>query len=319
MISIVVLVYKSELFLSKCLDSISKQTYSDYEVVFVCKGNSFDKCINIIRAEKRIKRKKIIYQDKGKVSDARNLGIKCSSGKYLTFIDSDDYVSSDYLESLMINMTPEVDFVISLPCILKNKNSVNFDCLYQQKKDREIFNVSTSLLIKLPVVAWGKLYRTRLLKKNKVSCPENVCFEDNSLFWCYASICRKICVIRKNIYFYIQHDGSLIDQCKRNDDQVGFDLIINLRFILDFFECNSKEILITSELLSKYYLESLMFLNKIYEKKLREVFSNILKKFSCKVNNSTIIKIKLNSIHGLHKKVMRLYYILLGLVLRLKL
>ena len=99
-ISIIVPVYNVEKYLKKCVKSILNQTLDNYEVILVDDGStdsSGDICERLQSEDNRIK---VFHKKNGGLSDARNYGVRYSSGKYITFIDSDDYIRKDYLEIL---------------------------------------------------------------------------------------------------------------------------------------------------------------------------------------------------------------------------
>ena len=99
-ISIVIPVYNVQDYIKKCLDSILSQTFSDLEIILVDDGStdlSGRICDYYSENDKRIK---VIHTANGGLSEARNVGIKNATSEWITFIDSDDYVSSDYIEYL---------------------------------------------------------------------------------------------------------------------------------------------------------------------------------------------------------------------------
>lgn len=100
LISVVVPVYNVKKYLSKCVDTIIHQTYKNIEIILVDDGStdgSGAKCDEYQKIDSRIK---VIHKQNGGLSDARNVGIKNATGKYITFVDSDDYVEYDYIEYL---------------------------------------------------------------------------------------------------------------------------------------------------------------------------------------------------------------------------
>ena len=100
LISVIIPVYKVEKYLNKCVDSVLNQTYKNLEIILVDDGSP-DKCPEICdEYAKKDDRIKIIHKQNGGLSDARNVGIEKSTGEYITFIDSDDYVDSNYIEQL---------------------------------------------------------------------------------------------------------------------------------------------------------------------------------------------------------------------------
>ncbi|MBQ7815737.1 MAG: glycosyltransferase, partial [Oscillospiraceae bacterium] len=100
MISVIVPVYNTEKFLDKCIESISKQTFDDFEIILVDDGST-DKsgqiCDTWAHKDNRVK---VIHKQNAGVSAARNNGIAAAKGEYIAFVDSDDTVSPDYLRLL---------------------------------------------------------------------------------------------------------------------------------------------------------------------------------------------------------------------------
>ena len=100
-ISVIVPVYNVENYLTRCVDSILSQTYKNIEILLIDDGStdaSGDICNEYCREDSRVS---VVHQRNGGLASARNAGIDISTGEYLTFIDSDDYVSSYYIENLV--------------------------------------------------------------------------------------------------------------------------------------------------------------------------------------------------------------------------
>lgn len=101
-VSIIVPVYKAELFLERCVRSILRQTYGDWELILVDDGSPDDSgrlCDDFARDNARIK---VIHKDNGGVSSARNMGLDIAAGKWICFVDADDYIDDNYLEVLSL-------------------------------------------------------------------------------------------------------------------------------------------------------------------------------------------------------------------------
>ena len=104
-ISVIVPIYNVEKYLEKCLDTIINQTFKDIEIICVNDG-SVDCSRNILEEYKnKDSRIKIVDKENGGLSSARNAGLKIATGKFISFIDSDDWVSSTFLEKLYKNIT----------------------------------------------------------------------------------------------------------------------------------------------------------------------------------------------------------------------
>ena len=100
LISVVVPIYNVEKYLKTCIETIIKQTYKNIEIILVNDGstdNSLQICNEFKEKEKRIK---VINKKNGGLSDARNIGLKKAKGKYICFIDSDDFINEKYIEEL---------------------------------------------------------------------------------------------------------------------------------------------------------------------------------------------------------------------------
>ena len=100
LISVIIPVYNVEKYINRCVDSVIHQSYTNLEIILVDDGSP-DNCPTICdNYSKQDSRIKVIHKKNGGLSDARNVGIEHSKGKYITFIDSDDYISNDYVEIL---------------------------------------------------------------------------------------------------------------------------------------------------------------------------------------------------------------------------
>ena len=100
LISVIVPIYGVEEYLNKCIDSIINQTYKNLEIILVDDGSP-DKCPDICDAfEKKDERIKVIHKKNGGLSDARNAGLDIAHGDYLVFVDSDDWVETNFIEKL---------------------------------------------------------------------------------------------------------------------------------------------------------------------------------------------------------------------------
>ena len=112
LLSLIIPVYNSSAYLEKCLHSLLQQTYQDFEIVIVNDGstdNSFQVATDYLSSRDYVQ---LVSQDNRGVSSARNLGISKATGDWLSFVDSDDYISPDYVDTLLHHIN-DVDFVVS--------------------------------------------------------------------------------------------------------------------------------------------------------------------------------------------------------------
>ena len=184
-ISIILPVYNVEKWLSKCLDSILNQSYENYEVICVNDG-SLDNSLKILRKyEKKDKRIIVIDKENEGVSTARNIAINKSTGKYITFVDPDDYLEKDALETMIKLIKKEkVD-------IVRTKYNKIFEHHISHENEIKYNN------------------KVILNNKNKKNIIESVLLQE---FGCYLwlLLIKKDLIIKNNIYFekelYVHQD-----------------------------------------------------------------------------------------------------------------
>ena len=102
MISLVIPVYNLETKISRCIDSILRQSYKDFELILVDDGSNDNSGIVCDQYALKDKRIRVLHKANNGVSSARNTGIEAANGDYLGFVDGDDYVREDYLEQLLL-------------------------------------------------------------------------------------------------------------------------------------------------------------------------------------------------------------------------
>jgi len=216
LISIIVPIYNVEKYLRQCLDSIAAQTYQNFECLLINDGspdNSADICREYAVKDSRFK---YFEKENGGVSSARNLGIECSGGgAYITFIDSDDWVDSDYLEVLYSAILEEqADIAVST----YKKFNISDNCWYfhsfQAKYDRKVFtNIELiNELVDLDSFDFsyrfvsGKLVNRTSLKKIRFN--EWTTLGEDMEFWFKLYLISKIVYINRDSYIYRVSDHS---------------------------------------------------------------------------------------------------------------
>ena len=125
LVSVIVPIYKVEEYLRECVDSITGQTYKNLEIILVDDGSP-DRCGEICeeyaRNDKRIT---VYHKENGGLSDARNYGMARSHGEYITFVDSDDVIRADFVETLM-GLIHKHDADISVASLVSFRNSAEW-------------------------------------------------------------------------------------------------------------------------------------------------------------------------------------------------
>lgn len=210
-ISIIVPVYKVEEYLQRCVDSILNQTYNNIELILVDDGSP-DRCGDMCD-QYRIKdsRIKVIHKENGGLSDARNAGIKFAKGKYITFIDSDDWISNNYIE-ILYDLLVSKDADISV-CNFIRTETEEIEISSLRKKIYEFSNVQAleNLCGEFNVqltVSWGKLYKTELFKE--IRFPVGKIHEDEFTTYKVLYKANKIVLTTEPLLYYWQRPDSIM-------------------------------------------------------------------------------------------------------------
>ena len=216
LISVIIPIYKVEKYLCRCLDSILNQTYKNLEIILVDDGSP-DKCPEICDEYKeKDKRIKVVHKKNGGLSDARNEGLKFATGKYISFIDSDDCISCDmieYLYDILIKNDADIsvcDFSIFTEnpelSSLKTSNYKNDDT--KKYTNVEAIKILLNGNVSHGDYAWNKLYKRKLF--DDIKYPYNKKMEDIGTTYKLYYISRYIVIGNSKKYFYYQRSDSIL-------------------------------------------------------------------------------------------------------------
>lgn len=213
LVSIVVPVYNVEKYLKKSIESILNQTYKNIEILLVDDGSTDSSgqiCDSFSKVDPRIR---VFHKANGGLSDARNFGIEQMKGQYVAFIDSDDYISKDYvwkLYSSIKNNDSEVS-ICSFSLVDEKGEKIKDELL----DSGEICLTGQQILEKVLtadgyryVVAWNKLYRSTLFEKFQFK--KGMLYEDEFLNYPLFWECQKVSIVEKPLYLYVQREGSIV-------------------------------------------------------------------------------------------------------------
>jgi len=212
-ISVIVPIYKVEKYLHVCIDSILQQTYKNYEIILVDDGSP-DSCPTICdNYSKNYENIQVIHKKNGGLSDARNIGITFAKGKYVTFIDSDDYIHPLYLETLIQAMVyTKAD--MSIVDFKKVYDLHSMESIEKPLQYLHFFNATDALIQVLyqkihDVSAWGILLPLTLAKQYLF--PVGKFYEDLYTTYKYYLSCHYVVMISCPLYYYLQRSGSIMN------------------------------------------------------------------------------------------------------------
>ena len=234
-ISIIVPIYNAEKYLNKCIDSLVNQTKKELEFILVNDGST-DSTEEIIKSYKDNRIKYFKNKNQG-IGKTRNFGIDKATGKYLMFLDSDDYLDEQACEKLYNKATKE------------NSDLVVFDFYRVEDNLKKVtikdfkptsLKDNPSVLLDINLGPSNKLFKRELIDKNNTRFIENLKYEDTPFITEIIKNAKKITKLNEYLHYYVIHSNS---QTTVRDERV-FDIIKIVEIIRKQFEkqSNMKEV-----------------------------------------------------------------------------
>lgn len=211
LVSIIVPVYNVEEYVERCIKSIMMQSHKNLEIILVDDGSTDESGAICDLYKEKDARIKVIHKKNGGLSDARNCGIRNSRGEYLAFVDSDDYIHSDYIEKMLETAVKSGSDIVLCSYRKIYSDGSHADCgvfslstdgkdvqnyLYNRKYGSEIFDI-----------AWNKLYKKELF--SGIWYPVGRIHEDYGTTYRILYRAEKVVVIPDILYYYVIRKGSL--------------------------------------------------------------------------------------------------------------
>lgn len=234
-VSIVVPVYNVSRYLRRCLDSLLAQDYPLIEIILVDDGSPDDSgaiCDEYAVANTRVS---VIHKENGGLSSARFAGWQASSGRYIVFVDSDDYVAPDYIRKLAEPFGDgEVQLSICSYATQKDGKIITSDLPYTRPviENEEIASLYILPIVgaipqkgalNLPGFAWIRMYRRELFEEGDFVSEREYFTEDVVMNILYGRrITGKIAVVNEPLYYYCVNPGSLTLKYREN----AFDMLM---------------------------------------------------------------------------------------------
>ena len=208
LISIIVPIYNSEKYLYRCVDSILEQSFSDFELLLINDGSKDDSgriCDEYFAKDNRVR---VFHKENGGASSARNCGLDWAIGKYICFIDADDWIDKDYLKQLM--PADGVDMVV---CSLKYEGEkIRHLCISDSQRNRKVIEDTLHQMLEHMVICSPccKMMRRDLIERNNIRFDVKVSAGEDMLFvYDYFSVgLNKIVTISSPLYHYYVIDNE---------------------------------------------------------------------------------------------------------------
>lgn len=222
LISVIVPVYNIASYVRQCIESIQRQTYQNLEIVIVDDGSidgSGELCEEIAAKDDRIH---VIHQKNAGLVATRNVGIEFSTGKYISFIDGDDWIEPDMMEKLL-DQIRDADLISSKICkeFTETKIIEEYDefseGLYAGEKElleilnHMIYDVKCGRLQRLTPSRCNKLYLSRLVKKVYKEVSTDINFAEDAVFvYKYLLRCHSVVISHQCFYHYRYRADSIV-------------------------------------------------------------------------------------------------------------
>lgn len=245
-ISVIVPIYNCEQYIRKCIKSILNQTFKEFELILIDDGTqdkSGEICDEFSKIDERIV---VIHQHNQGVSKTRQNGLNMSKSKYVTFIDSDDYVKEDYLYNLYNHIiNSNADFVCCNSIDIGENLPKNFRIM----KD-EIISDKARLLTdyfngkRYAYCIWGKLFKKDIFKD--IEFPEMKYAEDTCIILNLFMKCNNVAVMSYDGYYYVQREQSAT--FSGNNLQKANDVLIRSKLVNNICKkIDNKELLLKAK------------------------------------------------------------------------
>ena len=270
-ISIIVPVYNNEKYLKRCLDSILNQTYKNFEVILVDDG-SIDSSSKICdEYSNKYSNIKVIHKKNGGLGNARNKGLEFAKGKYIKFIDSDDYIRSDHLKNLHDAIEKyESDAVLSGYTRVTNGNEIIKSNIFSRKifEGDKILNEIVPCFIGtnpgqndyIEMSVCMALFKREIIQKNKIKfkSERNFISEDLVFDLEYYPKCNKVCFSNDVGYCYCDNENSLTTKYRedRFEKQVYLSKYVeDITKKLKIYDCSKQRIFNTLISIARYSIK----------------------------------------------------------------
>lgn len=209
-VSIIIPVYNAEKYLRRCIESISGQTFRKYEVILVDDGST-DKspsiCDEYASEDIRIN---VIHKANGGVSSARNAGIAIAKGKYITFIDSDDWVEPEYLQEMLKAADDTCELVVSgIVCDYEDGTSKYCKLDDRRFESSDVIQFHKLIESRLYYGPYNKLFLNRIIGNNRIIFPTDITYGEDRIFnYTYMHYVGRIATTDYAGYHYIIHSSA---------------------------------------------------------------------------------------------------------------
>jgi glycosyltransferase involved in cell wall biosynthesis len=207
-------------YLHRCLDSIVNQTYKNLEII--CINDCSTDCSGEILNEyaQKDNRIKIIDREKnGGQSRARNDGLKIANGRWISFVDSDDYINPSTYQDAVNIFADDLDVITWEHTIVKENPTPQRAAKHKKLKFSGNISLNAKVKKELYYVLCDKLYKAEIIRGKNIVFPEDILYEDTPFLIKYLLWCKKAYFINKANYCYVQREDSTMGQLRNKKNK----------------------------------------------------------------------------------------------------
>lgn len=310
-LSVIVPIYNMEKYLSKCINSILIQTFSNMEILLIDDGSedsSSEICDYYSKKDKRIK---VFHKKNGGLSDAKNFGINKAIGKYITFVDSDDWIDTNMYSNMMNYIKQyHADIAICGRYIdYEDGTSTKwFNKSFLEMNNKEAL-ISLNSFNNFDMASWDKIYNRNLFKK--IRFPVGKKCEDAYTTYLLFDKSNIIIYIPECYYHYFQRNGSI-----SRGQSLNIDYIFAAKDQMNFFKKYYPDLVYIAETNYVFSIKSIFQVSVRQNIKFDSKFKMLVqsaKKFKKSVYSNNYISFKKKLTYTLFAYFNSAYYVLLKL------
>lgn len=233
LVSVIVPIYNVEAYLERCVGSILQQTYKHIEIILVDDGSP-DRCGSMCEEyAQKDNRIKVLHKENGGLSDARNAGLEMAKGKYVLFVDSDDLIKKELVESCVQTAEKNSSDIVIFDFNRVEENEEIVTTMEIEKSGTYTLESEPRILFGSPS-AVNKLFRRDLFIKTGIRFPVGKYYEDLGTIPKLLLLADKIDYIKKSYYDYMIRSGSIMTAAKFEKNYEDRTEMLN--GILDFYK-----------------------------------------------------------------------------------
>ncbi|MDR3151609.1 MAG: glycosyltransferase [Holosporaceae bacterium] len=238
-LSLIIPIYNGSQYLRECLNSAVNQLVWDIEIICINDGSTDNSAVVLDEYSRSYSRITVINQQNAGPGVARNVGLNAASGKYIAFMDSDDWIFPNIYSCSLPLFEDDVDMVIfDVNIFGGNDNPMK---KYFRQKFRGPIEINGDVILNTPTCPWNKIYRKDIIDKYDIRFPDGLLYEDNFFHWKYMMHASKAYFLSEKLYNYRIRENSIIRQMKSKSSKVNDHFLVCLKIFESMQKDNLKE------------------------------------------------------------------------------